>query len=46
MKYNTEDKNVTVYINGKETTLNALQFLQFALNVKTGKQKPLKDIDN
>ena len=34
-----------VFINGKKTNLNALDFLQFALDVKTGKRKPLGDIE-
>ena len=33
-----------VFIDGKETNLNALDFLKFALDVKTGKRKPLKEI--
>lgn len=38
-------ESMKVYIDGKETKLNALDFLKFALDVKTGKQKPLEDID-
>ena len=33
-----------VFIDGKETNLNTLDFLKFALDVKTGKRKPLGDI--
>jgi len=39
-------ENMKVFINGKTTDLNALDFLQFALDVKLGKRKPLEDIEN
>ena len=31
-------EKMKVFIDGKETNLNALDFLQFALDVKTGKK--------
>lgn len=37
-------ESMKVFIDGKETNLNALNFLKFALDTKTGKQKPLKEI--
>jgi len=39
-----KEKSMKVFIDGKETDLNALDFLKFALDVKTGKRKPLRDI--
>ena len=38
-------EKMKVFIDGKETNLNALDFLRFALDVKTGKRKPLGDIE-
>ena len=38
-------QKMKVFIDGKETNLNALDFLKFALDVKTGKRKPLKEIE-
>ena len=38
-------EKMKVFINGKKTNLNALDFLQFALDVKTKKRKPLGDIE-
>ena len=38
-------EKMKVFINGKETNLNALDFLRFVLDVKTGKIKPLGDIE-
>tara|TARA_Y100000310_G_scaffold192412_1_gene192367 strand:+ start:364 stop:492 length:129 start_codon:yes stop_codon:yes gene_type:complete len=40
-----KSKKMKVSIDGKDTTLNALDFLQFALDVRTGKRKPLKEIE-
>ena len=37
-------QKMKVFIDGKETNLNALDFLKFALDVKTGKRAPLKEI--
>ena len=37
---------IKVIIDGKETNLNALDFLKFALDVKTGKRKPLGILKN
>ncbi len=37
-------QKMKVFIDGKETNLNALDFLKFALDVKTGKRPPLKEI--
>ena len=37
-------EKMKVFIDGKKTNLNALDFLRFALDVKTGKIKPLGDI--
>ena len=37
-------ESMKVYIDGKKTNLNALDFLEFALDVKLGKRKPLEDI--
>jgi hypothetical protein len=39
------DQSMKVYIDGKETNLNALDFLEFALDVYTGKRKALEDIE-
>ena len=39
-------ERLKVFINGKETNVNALDYLKFALDVKTGKRKELKEIDN
>jgi hypothetical protein len=39
-------ENIKVHIDGKKTNLNALDFLQFALDVKLGKRKPLEEIEN
>ena len=42
----TQGKSMKVIIDGKETNLNALDFLQFALDIRTGKRAPLKEIEN
>lgn len=39
-------QSMKVFIDGKETNLNALDFLKFALDVKTGKRESLKEIEN
>lgn len=39
-----QGEKMKVVINGKITTLNALDFLKFALDVKTGKRQSLGDI--
>ena len=41
-----KSNSMKVIIDGKETNLNALDFLQFALDVRTGKRAELKEIEN
>jgi len=38
-------ESMKVFLDGKETNLNALDFLKFALDTKTGRRKPLKEIE-
>ncbi len=40
-----QGKSMKVFIDGKKTDLNALDFLKFALDVKTGKRQSLGDIE-
>ena len=45
VRTNDEGQPMKVVIDGKTTNLNALDFLKFALDVKTGKRKSLEDIE-
>jgi hypothetical protein len=42
----TKGKSMKVFIDGKETSLNALDFLKFALDVRSGRREPLGEIEN
>ena len=41
----SKGESMKVEIDGKETNLNALDFLKFALDVRTGKREPLKEVE-
>ena len=41
----SEPQSMKVFIDGKETKLNALDFLKFVLDVKTGKRESLNEIE-